>query len=675
MKHNKFLITFALLSAVNLSAGNFCTLAQAQQVPPTQPDKGDTLDVSTVTASLKPSRTLSGAPVQAIDNSTLELLGIQELHEAIKGFAGVNVRDYGGVGGVKTVSIRSLGASHTAVSYDGMAISNIQSGQVDIGRFSLDNVEQVSISIGQSDDIFQSARLMASAGVLDIRTGRAAFAEGGKKFNLQGKLRAASFCTWNPSLLWEQRLGKRWSLSLTGDWLGSKDNYPYVVRNGVATETRIRKNCDVNRTRAELNVYGDFGNGGQLTVKVNALTSQRGLPSQVILYNDTANERLWERNHFARAAYEVKLSQMWELKAGFAYTWGWNRYARYSKEYATGVQEDRYAQREFNGSVTALFKPWQMLHFSLSEDLSYNTMKSDIPKFPFPERVTSLTSLAAQYRSERLTVTGSLLATFTDEKVRIGKAADNRSCLTPAISASWKLSQEENFRIRASYKDIYRLPTFNDLYYERSGSRDLKPERARQFNLGLTWNGAAGKITYMSATLDGFYNKVSNKIVTLPTMFIWKTMNMGVVDIYGLDASFAGKWQIDEKMALDLSATYTLQFALDVTDPKAKNYRHQIPYTPRNAGNGALIWSNPWVNLGYTLNAVGARYALPQNISANLIDGYWEHNLSASHTFDFDQVKIHLQGELLNFTNTNYEVIKYYPMPGISWRLTLKINI
>jgi len=634
----------------------------------------DTLDESRVSATVAPSRTLSGAPVQALDHSTIEKLGMQELHEAIKSFAGVSVRDYGGIGGVKTVSIRSLGASHTAVSYDGMTISNLQSGQVDIGRFSLDNVEQVSISIGQSDDIFQSARLFSSAGTLNIKTARPTFAEG-RNFHLQGQLKAGSWSTWNPSVLWNQQLGKRWSLSLTGDWLGSKGNYPYTVRNGAATETRTRRNSDVNRTRAELNIYGDLGKGGQLSFKINALASERGLPCQVILYNDTTNERLWDKNHFARAAYQVKLSPMWEIKAGANYSFLWNRYVKHSEQFEGGVQEDIYSQREWNASVAALFKPWERMHFSISEELSLNEMEANTPFFQYPFRVTSYTSLAAQFKGERLTMTGSLLETFAHETVKKGTAAGDRSRLTPAISASWKILQEQNLHIRASYKDIYRLPTFADLYYERTGNKTLEPERARQVNLGLTWNGGWQILTYISATLDGFYNRVNNKIVTIPTMFYWKTMNMGEVEISGLDASCETHWRLGAKMALLASANYTLQYAIDVTDPQSKNYGHQIPYTPRNAGNVALSWTNPWINLSYTLNAVGDRFALPQNISANLIEGYLDHSISASHTFDIKSVRLHLQGEILNLANNNYEIIKYYPMPGRSWRITLKINI
>ena len=51
---------------------------------------------------------------------------------ALKRFAGVQVKDYGGVGGMKTVNIRGLGAGHTGVTYDGVQVGDCQSGQVDL---------------------------------------------------------------------------------------------------------------------------------------------------------------------------------------------------------------------------------------------------------------------------------------------------------------------------------------------------------------------------------------------------------------------------------------------------------------------------------------------------------------------------------------------------------------
>ena len=125
----------------------------------------------------------STAPLQLFSKEALKNLHALQVSDAVKHFAGVTVKDYGGIGGLKTVSIRSLGAQHTAVGYDGIAITDCQTGQIDIGRFSLDNVDQLSLSNGQSDNIFQPARFFASAGILDIQTLTPRF-EKGKRTNI-----------------------------------------------------------------------------------------------------------------------------------------------------------------------------------------------------------------------------------------------------------------------------------------------------------------------------------------------------------------------------------------------------------------------------------------------------------------------------------------------------------
>ena len=47
-------------------------------------------------------------------------------------------------------------------------------------------------------------------------------------------------------------------------------------------------------------------------------------------------------------------------------------------------------------------------------------------------------------------------------------------------------------------------------------------------------------------------------------------------------------------MSLFLASTYSFQYAVDVTDPEAKNYKDQIPYTPRHSGTVS-------VNLGKSM--------------------------------------------------------------------------
>ena len=78
---------------------------------------------------------------------------------------------------------------------------------------------------------------------------------------------------------------------------------------------------------------------------------------------------------------------------------------------------------------------------------------------------------------------------LSKEKVEVGEKAPDKQRLSPSVSLSYRLLRNENLRLRFSCKDAFRLPTFNDLYYDWHGTPSLRPEKAQQFNLGLTWSG------------------------------------------------------------------------------------------------------------------------------------------------------------------------------------------
>ena len=366
-----------------------------------------------VVEKARPSTTREATPLQVMDRAGIERLGIQDLSEAVKRFSGATVKDYGGIGGLKTVSVRSLGAQHTAVSYDGVTITDAQSGQVDISRFSLDNVEMVSLSIGQTDDIFQTARMYASAGALSVKTSSPDFTS--SPFHLKAQLKAGSFGLVNPYLRYEQKFGKKWYASWHGDYLRADGNYPFTLVNGDLVEKKKRNNSDIESWRTELNFAGDLGKAGTLSMKGYYFDSHRGLPGSVILYNDYSGERLWDRNAFAQARYENRITEKFALQAQAKYNYSWMRHLDVDNKYESGRQDDRYTQKEYYLSVSGLYSLTDHLLFSLAEDYFINTLDNTIPECPFPKRYTSLTALAAQYKDTRLTATASLLGTYNRE--------------------------------------------------------------------------------------------------------------------------------------------------------------------------------------------------------------------------------------------------------------------
>ena len=68
-----------------------------------------------------------------------------QVSELLRRFTGVQVKDYGGVGGLKTINVRSLGSEHVGVFLDGIQIDNAQNMQVDLGRFSVDGLSGVAL--------------------------------------------------------------------------------------------------------------------------------------------------------------------------------------------------------------------------------------------------------------------------------------------------------------------------------------------------------------------------------------------------------------------------------------------------------------------------------------------------------------------------------------------------
>ncbi len=616
------------------------------------------------------STTRAVAPVQIVTSESIKRLGIQDLSEAVKRFSGVTVKDYGGIGGLKTVSIRSFGAQHTAVSYDGITITDAQSGQVDISRFTLDNVEQVALTIGQSDDIFQTARMYASVGALAIKTAVPVFEK--KRYNLTTRIGGGSFGLFTPSVQYAYKLNDKFSLSTRADWVSAKGEYPFVLTNGKLVTNEKRKNSDVQSLRLEGNIYGSIA-GGELRGKLYYFDSERGLPGSVIYYNDYAKERVWDNNFFSQLQYHKAVSKSFSLQSSARYSYTFNRYRNIDIIYPDGVQEDRNTQQEYYFSTGLLYKSKIPFSVSLTTDLSYNTLQNNYENAIFPKRVSSLTALAMQYNTSRITVTGSLLGTYIHDEVSFGDRPADKKRISPSLGITWRPFHSNNLRLRASYRDIFRVPTFTDLYYQRIGNTNLKPERALQYNLGLTWSGENAFFRYMSASFDVYYNKAEDKILAVPTMHIWKMRNLGEVESKGLDLNLHAEKSLTSTMAVLFSSTYSYMKAVDQTDPDSKIYGHQIQYVPKHSGTATVSLETAWVNFSYHVTAVDKRYSQPQNIPVNELPGYVEHNISLNRTFPVGQAKLRIQGEILNLANKTYEIIRFYPMPGRSWRLNFSL--
>lgn len=624
-------------------------------------------------------------PVQTLTQADIQTMPAVLLSDVLKLFSGIVIKDYGGVGGMKTVSMRGFGSQHTAISYDGLPVTDCQTGQIDLSKFSLENVEQISVNSG-TDDIFLPARLFAAANLIQIRTLRPKFDK--RPFHIDFRFLGGSFGLWSPSVLLENRIVKRrnngfsLSSSLNINYLQSDGRYPFTIYYGGdndSTSLEKRSNSDVRSMNIEGNLFFTFDYTTQMDVKFYYYQAERGLPGAVIFYNTHSRQRLYDQNTFGQVHFLKHFLKNVDYQLNAKFNYAYERYFDPDYLNAAGFADNRYFQREYYLSNGVSYRPHKIVNLTLVNDLIFGNLTANLPNFILPSRLQVLTVLSAAVDTRFVQAKAALLHTGVANWAKKGAAADNVSRFSPSAGISIRPMLSQDFHIRAFYKNIFRLPTFNDLYYNDFGNRDLRPENTHQFDLGLTYaRSFLHKKMGISITVDGYYNRVKDKIVAIPSrnLFTWMMLNFGAVKIAGMDANVSFNYKIIKQLKIDIVGSYSLQQAVDVTDPKSNTYRHQIPYTPLHSGSASLTLSTPWVDVSYTVVAAGKRYALQQNVPANELKPYSDHSLALAKDFDVKgKVVLGYKLELLNLANRHYEIVRNYPMQGRSVRGTLRIGI
>ena len=629
-----------------------------------------------------PQQVFTGpAATQQISAQEIKELPTLQLSDALKYMSGVVVRDYGGTGGMKTVSVRGLGTQHTGVAYDDIALSDCQTGQIDLGKLSLENVASIALIVGLDDKLFVPARLYSYSSLLKINTINTIPVKP-FSFRIGGTIGMYGLYGVQAGVTHKVRSKKRddrffyWNLS--ADFMRSKGNYPYTLHYGGAndsTSREIRKNAETMTLNTEFNAVWQIDKTQRFNVKLYYYNSARELPSATIFYYSDSHQKLWNQNAFGQVHYHKYFNDKWAYQANAKFNYDYTRYLDPDYLNAAGFLDNRYHQYESYLSNTALFTPIsekdsakaiKKLQFALAQDVFYQEMTANSLEYERPGRFTSLTSLSALVSGKRWQVNANLLLTYVDNIIKENPDIEDYTHLSPSIGAS--VEWVRNLHLRGFYKNIFRMPTFNDLYYREVGNVNLKPEKTHQWNLGLVLKEAhlaAGRVT-VSTTLDGYFNIVKDKIVAFPShnLFSWTMLNYGKVYIAGAELNTFWQYRITSRYILRLNGNVTYQKAVDRTDPNSKTYNHQIPYTPLWSGSASLSMQTPWITVTYALIGCDKRYALSQNIPANVVPGYIDQSITLSHDLDIKNSTLSLKLELLNIANEQYEIIRNYPMQG-----------
>lgn len=615
-------------------------------------------------------------PSQTLGGEELKKLNSLSVADALRYFSGLQLKDYGGVGGIKTVNIRSMGTNHLGIFYDGIELGNAQNGQIDLGQFSLDNVEEISLYNGQRSAIFQPASDFGNAGSVYIRTKAPRFIMG-RRYNLLVRAKYGSSDTFRFSSLWEQKLSDHISSSLSTGVLTSSGRYKFRYRrvtedNTVAYDTTaVRHNGDIWASRIEENVRGGIADG-YWNVKAYTYHSERGIPGAIVNNVWRRGERQWDHNTFGQAVFQKSFGDKFSTKALAKYAYYVTRYVNNDE---TQIHVDNtYRQQEMYFSTSNVYEILSKWSVSMSYDFKWNKLNANMVDFAFPHRYSNFVSLATALTLSRIQAQASLVEQVVKDHVKYGASSSSRSTLTPAFFVNVYPFESKLLAVKAFAKKSFRMPTFNDLYYADMGNSKLNPESALQYDLGFVLNKdwKQGIVDHFRLQVDGYYNTVYDKIVAYPKgqQFRWTMLNLGKVHIKGVDAMAevglepAKDWKVTARLQ------YTYQDARDVTDPNTSYYKDQIPYIPWNSGSAILALSWREWDLSYSFIYSGERYSQQENILYNHLQPWYTHDMSVA----YHARKWSTRLDVNNIFSQDYDVILNYPMPKRNYMLTLEYN-
>lgn len=594
---------------------------------------------------LTPSQTLAGAALQDLSTTSVA--------DALKYFSGVQIKDYGGLGGLKTVNVRSLGSQHVGIYLDGIRITNAQNGQIDLGRYSLSNMESVALYNANRNERLQSASEYASAATVYLQTRRpdsTAFnvEYGAGSFGLQ-KLKAYfSF---------------RNILFVDAEYQRTDGGYPFRFQSASEDTVGKRRNSDISFYRLEAaGFYKGF------TAHAYFYSSERGLPGPVVRrLSDQwdSTDRQWDRNFFLQSTYRHTWDRF-ALKTNLKYAYDWLRYLQDPSTNAAAMHcDNHYRQQDLYASVSAAWNS-SWLSLTASTDLRWSDLTTNVYRSAYVYRLDSksLLSAIASYRGFE----GNIALLYThigDHSARSAQSAATLSRLTPMFLASW---HRRAFTVRAFHKRIFRAPTLNDLYYTLVGNAQLRPEYTSQFDLGVDY-----KDRHLHLALDAYYNRIEDKIVAIPmkSQFRWSMVNFGLVKSLGLSAT-AGYDRTWGKFSLNANANYTCQRDRDYSSPHDPEYRNTIPYSPLHSASLIVDLAYDGWSLCTSWLYTGDRFALISNNRDDLLGAWQTVDLKLNKRFRIRRHYVQATVECNNLCDSRHEVVKRYPMPGRNWKATLQ---
>ncbi|CAN5402482.1 TonB-dependent receptor [soil metagenome] len=584
----------------------------------------------------------------SLDAHFLRSIAPLQASDALSYVPGLAIRSYGGVGGMKTLSMRGGSAAQSLVLINGVRLSSAQNGQFDVSAIPMAMVDHIDVVRGGASALYGAN---AMTGVVNMSLSMPALA------TLGGLASVGSFEEHHVSAHGSAPTSVG-TIGASIDVLTSSGAFPYYLNvDGVPYDVN-RENSDVR----SINGMIHYQPTERWTVFALARSAARGVPGAVVQGNTTnARARMSDADIIGGMNGRIPLSSTTDLQFTLG-TRYWDQ--QYVDPDATilgrnGLNE-RFILRDVASGIalrTATADLVQVYRMDVSfADLRGATLQPEVPELV--QRRQAAVSGHWQWN-----VTEGLMA---EGGLRYDAISDAGSAVSPLVAARWSATSWLDVRSSASYN--FRPPSFTELYYLNYGTSTLQPERAVMLDAGCSIR----PLPWLVCDVSAFNANTHNQIISVPTSPVsWSAQNVGQATTTGVEVGVRAM-HFDDR--LTIHASYTRQEARDRSGRSGLDGT-LLPYIPQELFNGGVHWKADVLMLGTTWSYTSYRYGLPGAQYATIIQPFTVIGVYVGAQARSSAMRIDVRLSVDNLLNEDYAIIRGYPMPGRMFRVLTNVSL
>ena len=533
-----------------------------------------------------------------------------------------------GLGMVSSPSFRGTTAQQTAVVWNGININSQLLGQTDFNTVSTRGYNSIDVKAGGGSVVYGSGAIGGTIHLNNDLKFRNTFKNNLEvyygDFNTLSTIYAVTAAT------------NKWSTNASFTRNSSDNDYKFIGKQGKNSNgefyntnfsTAIGYKLDAKNT---IKLYSESYDGERHF----SITSPNATKTKYQDFN-TRNLLAWT-SIFGKSVSNMKLAYITE-----------------HYKYFDDIEEEDFT----SGGVKSFIAKYDFV-YAFSSKINLNTLIDYNKSNAFgsgvgnnSRQVGGISVLMKQYITEKWNYELSARKEISDVY---------KSPLLFSAGTTIDFSSLYQFKFNISRN--FRVPTFNDLYWETGGNLDLKPENSYQLELG---NNFRYKDFNVSATF--YASKITDMIRWLPTNTgNWSPFNTDNVSIYGFET--LGSWKKNfNSHNFGINATYSYTVSLD-----DKN-NNQLFYVPYHKATAAGSYSYKRFNSYYQFMFVGAVFTTSDNDPKNILSDYTISNLGMDYNFSKKNV-FKIGFKVANLWNEIYESLPSRLMPGRNLTLYLTLN-